>query len=129
MSELISLSPSFPVDLTDAALYQLCKVLNECSADMKIRVACKGGGCSGLMYDLSFDDEKSDDDLEKTWNEARPDGLTYKPTMVVDPHSEPYLRGLTIDYVENPLGQTGFKFIGGAEVKRTCGCGKSFSVG
>ncbi len=82
-----------------------------------LRVAVRGGGCSGFEYALDFDDEERDTDLVYEQN-----GLK----VIVDPISARYLAGTEIDYV---LGMTGagFKF-NNPNAVGTCGCGSSFTV-
>jgi len=82
-----------------------------------IRVAVKGGGCSGLMYDLHFDDhvEPSDQLFEDK-------GIK----IMVDKKSLLYLLGTTLDFSDGLNGK-GFQFIN-PNASRTCGCGESFAV-
>ncbi len=82
-----------------------------------LRVAVRGGGCSGFEYSLDFE------------NEARPNDFVYDQnglTLYVDAVSARYLEGTTIDYVLGMAG-AGFKFIN-PQAKGTCGCGSSFAV-
>ena len=82
-----------------------------------LRVAVRGGGCSGFEYSLDFE------------NEARPNDFVYDQnglTLYVDSVSARYLEGTTIDYVLGMAG-AGFKFIN-PQAKGTCGCGSSFAV-
>jgi iron-sulfur cluster assembly protein len=82
-----------------------------------IRVGVKGGGCSGLMYDLSFDNQLNDDDKEIESNGVK---------VVVDKKSFLYLVGTTLDY-SGGLNGKGFVFVN-PNAERTCGCGESFSL-
>ena len=81
-----------------------------------IRVKVKGGGCGGIMHDLSFDDQISETDESIIF-----DGVK----VVVDQLSFQYLENLVIDYKETIIGG-GFTF-GGPDIKSTCGCGNSVS--
>lgn len=82
-----------------------------------IRVSVKGGGCSGLMYDLGFDAEiKSADQVFED------KGIK----ILVDKKSLLYLLGTTLDFSDGLNGK-GFQFIN-PNASRTCGCGESFSV-
>jgi len=82
-----------------------------------LRVSVKGGGCSGLMYDLSFDEEvKASDEVFED------QGLK----ILVDKKSMLYLLGTTLDFSDGLNGK-GFQFIN-PNASRTCGCGESFSV-
>lgn len=81
-----------------------------------LRVAVRGGGCSGLEYALDFAETSrvGDTILEQ-------DGLK----IFIDMASANYLQGTSIDYVSGLQG-TGFKFEN-PNATRTCGCGHSFS--
>ena len=82
-----------------------------------LRVAVRGGGCSGFEYALDFE------------KEARPNDLIYEQhglTLYVDGVSARYLDGTSIDYVLGSTG-AGFKF-NNPQAKGTCGCGSSFAV-
>lgn len=86
-------------------------------ADPVLRVGVTGGGCSGFEYVLAFEDAPKPGDRV-----VELDGLR----IVVDPASEKFIRGVTIDHVATLRG-TGFKFLNpGAQ--RTCDCGSSFSA-
>ena len=83
----------------------------------KIRVAVKGGGCSGLMYDLLFDTEtKASDEIFED------KGIQ----ILVDKKSLLYLLGTTLDFSDGLNGK-GFQFVN-PNASRTCGCGESFAV-
>jgi len=82
-----------------------------------LRVAVKGGGCSGLMYNLSIDDTAADTDLVIASGDVR---------IVVDKKSKLFLHGLTLDYTTGLNGK-GFVF-SNPNAKATCGCGESFTV-
>ena len=82
-----------------------------------LRVSVKGGGCSGLMYDLGFDADLGERDEIYEDN-----GLK----IVVDKKSLLYLIGTTLDFSDGLNGK-GFQFVN-PNATRTCGCGESFSV-
>lgn len=82
-----------------------------------LRVSVKGGGCSGLMYDLNFDAEIKDTD--EVFEDK---GLK----ILVDKKSMLYLLGTTLDFSDGLNGK-GFQFIN-PNATRTCGCGESFAV-
>jgi iron-sulfur cluster assembly protein len=82
-----------------------------------IRVGVKGGGCSGLSYDLTFDTDLKEDDKVFENNGIR---------VVVDKKSFLYLIGTELDY-SGGLNGKGFIFIN-PNASRTCGCGESFAV-
>jgi iron-sulfur cluster assembly protein len=85
--------------------------------DHNIRVAVKGGGCSGLMYDLLFDDGIKEQDQVFEDNGIK---------ILVDKKSLLYLLGTSLDFSDGLNGK-GFQFIN-PNASRTCGCGESFSV-
>ncbi len=82
-----------------------------------LRLKVVGGGCSGLQYQLMFDNEIGDLDQEQDYHGLR---------VVVDPKSAVYVVGTTIDYVDD-LNHSGFK-IENPNASNTCGCGESFGV-
>jgi len=82
-----------------------------------IRVSVKGGGCSGLMYDLDFD--ANIEDKDEVFEDR---GIK----ILVDKKSLLYLLGTTLDFSDGLNGK-GFQFIN-PNASRTCGCGESFSV-
>ena len=85
--------------------------------DYFIRVGVKGGGCSGLMYQLEFDNAIHDDDQEFEDNGIK---------VVIDRKSVLYLAGTTLDY-SGGLNGKGFVFTN-PNANRTCGRGESFSL-
>lgn len=87
------------------------------SPSHNLRVAVKGGGCSGLMYDLSFDDQVTDKDDVIEDNGVK---------VIVDKKSLFYLLDTTLDFSDGLNGK-GFHFIN-PNATRTCGCGESFAV-
>jgi iron-sulfur cluster assembly protein len=82
-----------------------------------LRVAVRGGGCSGFEYALDFEREQRPTDMVLEY-----DGLK----VYVDPVSARFLAGTTIDYTLGMTG-TGFKFHN-PKATGTCGCGSSFAV-
>jgi len=87
------------------------------SSDFNVRVSVKGGGCSGLMYDLGFDNEIKEGDKIYTDKGIK---------ILVDKKSLLYLLGTTLDYSDGLNGK-GFQFVN-PNAQRTCGCGESFAV-
>ena len=105
------------VVLTAAAREEIGRLLSEQQKPgMGLRLAVKGGGCSGLQYKLEFDSKK-DRDLVIG-------GCGFD--VYVDRKSAVYLRGVTLDY-ERGLSGKGFAFRN-PNVTNRCGCGGSFSV-
>lgn len=82
-----------------------------------VRVGVKSGGCSGLSYDLKFDNQKLDDDKVFEDNDIK---------IIVDKKSFLYLIGTTLEY-SGGLNGSGFVF-NNPNANRTCGCGESFSL-
>ena len=82
-----------------------------------IRVGVKSGGCSGLSYDLKFDNNAAEDDKVFEDNDIK---------IIVDKKSFLYLIGTTLEY-SGGLNGTGFVF-NNPNANRTCGCGESFSL-
>ena len=110
--------PAPVVDLTDAAVVEVKRRLQ--AEDMKghhLRVGVQGGGCSGLMYQLAFDDQVGQ--FDKVFDVR---GVP----IVVDLKSGLYLRGVLIDFVSAMVGG-GFKF-SNPNASKSCGCGTSFSA-
>lgn len=85
--------------------------------DAFVRVSVKGGGCSGLMYNLDFDNKLGDNDKVFEDNGIK---------VVVDKKSMLYLIGTSLEY-EGGLNGKGFSFKN-PNASRTCGCGESFAV-
>jgi iron-sulfur cluster assembly accessory protein len=108
-----------PVVLTAKAA-EMVKITREqegIESSHGLRIAVRGGGCSGFEYALDFENEARENDWIYEQN-----GLT----IYVDAVSARYLEGTTIDYVMGMAG-AGFKFIN-PQAKGTCGCGSSFTV-
>ena len=87
------------------------------SSDYNVRVKVKGGGCSGLIYDLNFDNKISDDDNFFEDNDIK---------IIVDKKSLFYVLGTELDFSDGLNGK-GFQFKN-PNATRTCGCGESFGV-
>lgn len=87
------------------------------AGDGHLRVSVTGGGCSGLMYNLSFDASVKDSDEVFEDNNVK---------ILVDKKSLLYLLGTTLDFSDGLNGK-GFQFIN-PNASRTCGCGESFAV-
>ncbi len=82
-----------------------------------LRMKVVGGGCSGLRYELAFDDQVRDVDAEVEVNGVK---------VILDEKSALYLTGTTLDFVDT-LQESGFK-IENPNANSTCGCGESFSA-
>jgi len=81
-----------------------------------LRVFIQGGGCSGFQYGFTFDEKKDGD------NVVEQGGIT----VLVDPQSATYLKGSTVNYIEDFRG-AGFS-VENPNATGGCGCGKSFSA-
>lgn len=104
--------------VTDAAKKQAIRLMeDEQKEGFFIRVGVQGGGCSGLMYQLTFDNQENDGDMSFENNGVK---------VVVDKKSYLYLVGTTLDF-SGGLNGKGFVFQN-PNADRTCGCGESFSV-
>ncbi|GAA3936889.1 iron-sulfur cluster insertion protein ErpA [Pseudoclavibacter caeni] len=105
------------VRLTDAAAEKVRSLLErEGRDDLRLRVAVQPGGCSGLIYQLYFDERLLDDDLVAEFGPA--------VEVVVDRMSAPYLDGAVIDF-EDSIEKQGFT-IDNPNAQGTCACGDSF---
>ena len=106
------------VSLTPGAAVKIKELMAEDPEEaLVLRVAIQGGGCSGFQYGLGFDSGAVDDDLVTEQHGV---------TVVVDPHSAPYLKGATVDFLSG-LAESGFK-IENPNAQASCGCGHSFTV-
>lgn len=110
---------SDPISITPKAV-QMIKISREqegIDESHGLRVAVRGGGCSGFEYALDFEKEQRPTDFVLEF-----DGLN----VFIDAISARYLSGTEIDYVMGMTG-AGFKF-NNPKAAGTCGCGSSFSV-
>ena len=106
------------ITVTDAARKQAQRLMEDDGKDgYFIRVGVEGGGCSGLMYQLTFDNEDREGDKAFEDNGVK---------VVVDKKSYLYLIGTTLDF-SGGLNGKGFVF-NNPNAGRTCGCGESFSL-
>ncbi len=106
------------VTLTARAAEEIMGLLErQGKADAALRVFVSGGGCSGLNYGMAIDDSVEEGDMVFVSGGVK---------VVVDPLSISYLRGASVDYVEDVMGG-GFK-IDNPNATRSCGCGSSFST-
>ncbi len=106
------------VELTRVAAEKARKLLAASPhPDGALRVAVRNGGCSGMRYELLFDEERKEDDLELEFFGLR---------IWIDPESARFLEDVTIDYSDD-LNDAGFK-IQNPGATETCGCGESFAL-
>ena len=105
------------VILTDTAASKVKALLEqEGRDDLRLRVGVQPGGCSGLIYQLYFDERTLDGDLVEDFGGVE---------VVVDRMSAPYLGGATIDFVDT-IEKQGFT-IDNPNDGSSCACGDSFS--
>jgi len=106
------------IKVTDIAKQKAIELMaEEGKPNAFIRVGVDGGGCSGLMYQLTFDTIINEDDKEIEDNGIK---------VVVNKKSVLYLIGTILDY-SGGLNGKGFIF-NNPNAGRTCGCGESFSL-
>ena len=104
------------VELTDVAVTKVRSLLEaEGRDDLRLRVAVQPGGCSGLIYQLYFDERLLDGDAVRAY-----DGVE----VVVDKTSAPYLDGATVDFADT-IAKQGFT-IDNPNAQSSCSCGDSF---
>ncbi len=108
--------PTHGVNLTDGAAEKVRALLEqEGRTDLRLRVAVQPGGCSGLIYQLYFDERVLDGDAVRDFNGVE---------VIVDRMSTPYLEGSTIDF-EDTIQKQGFS-IDNPNAQGSCACGDSF---
>ena len=106
------------ISVTDAAVKKIKTLISENDSKLEgLRMAVKGGGCSGFQYDLEFAD--CSDELDHIFE-------TKGVKIFVDMKSSLYLNGVILDYQDGLMG-AGFK-IENPNARTTCGCGESFSA-
>lgn len=106
------------ISLTDSATGQIQNLLQEQElSEHALRVFVSGGGCSGLQYGMTLDDQPRDTD-----HRIEHQGIQ----VIIDPLSMDYLMGATIDYEDNLMGG-GFR-IDNPNAIASCGCGNSFQT-
>ena len=106
------------ITITDSAARRIAVLKAQEEAEGAfLRIAVSGGGCSGFQYGLTFDDQRSPDDVVFEHG-----GIT----VVVDDVSLDLLNGAEVDFVEDLMGAS-FQ-IKNPNAASSCGCGNSFSV-
>jgi iron-sulfur cluster assembly accessory protein len=114
-TENIAGEPLLLISETAAERLSKLREEKELGDNYALRVFVAGGGCSGLQYGMTFDDEVREGDAQFNAHGMR---------VLVDPVSTGYLQGATVDYVDTLMGG-GFK-IDNPNAASGCGCGKSF---
>lgn len=107
------------ITVSEKAREKVFKLKQDAQLDdsFRLRASVAGGGCSGLSYQLDFDDEVKPMDQEFEDKGVK---------VVVDMKSFLYLAGTELDFSDGLNGK-GFYF-NNPNATRTCGCGDSFSV-
>jgi iron-sulfur cluster assembly accessory protein len=104
------------INLTEAAAVKVSGLLaQEGRDDLRLRIAVQPGGCSGLRYQLYFDEREIDGDVVSEFGSVQ---------VVTDKMSVPYLAGATIDFVDT-IEKQGFT-IDNPNAGGSCACGDSF---
>jgi iron-sulfur cluster assembly protein len=101
------------ITVSEKARIQIQKLLEEQKLNKEthfLRVGVKGGGCSGMSYELGFDTIVEDNSIK----------------IAIDKKSFLYLFGTELDFTDGLNGK-GFQFIN-PNASRTCGCGESFAI-
>lgn len=107
------------ITISESAAIQVQKLIDNEGMPVNsfVRVGIKGGGCSGLMYEMDFDTEHKEGDQSFEDKGVK---------VVVDKKSFLYLVGTELRY-SGGLNGKGFEFFN-PNANRTCGCGESFSL-
>ncbi|MDT4913585.1 MAG: hypothetical protein QOC66_2713 [Pseudonocardiales bacterium] len=109
-------APAKDVSLTEGAAVKVRALLDqEGRDDLRLRIAVQPGGCSGLQYQLFFDERSLDGDIELN---------IHGVPLVLDRMSAPYLGGATVDFTDT-IEQQGFT-IDNPNAGGGCACGNSF---
>lgn len=104
------------VTLTETAAKKVMDLrLEEGKPEWGLRIRVVGGGCSGMSYELGWEDQAAEGD-----NVVESHGVK----VYVDTQSAPYLAGSEIDFADNSMMGAGFA-IKNPNVKSSCGCGQS----
>ena len=104
------------LQLTEMAATKVRALLDqEGRDDLRLRIAVQPGGCSGLIYQLYFDDRTMDGDAVREFEGVE---------LVVDRMSVPYLAGATVDFADT-IEKQGFQ-IDNPNAQGSCACGDSF---
>jgi iron-sulfur cluster assembly protein len=116
-TDTITPAPKALITATEGAIRELKRLQSlEPPETDGVRLAVKGGGCSGLSYVIAFGKEREGDHV------LEQDGIRF----LMDRKSSIYLKGIVLEYKEG-LNSKGFVFQN-PNASSTCGCGESFSV-
>jgi iron-sulfur cluster insertion protein len=105
------------ITVTENAVAKIQDILlEENNPALKLRVFVQGGGCSGMQYGFTLDEEQNEDDWDLEISGVK---------ILVDSMSGGYLQGAEVDYKEDTYGSS--FTIKNPTAVTTCGCGSSFS--
>ena len=105
------------ITITEFASKKIKELIGEDSEAIGLRVAVKGGGCSGFSYMMVLEPKVAEDDTVVEMNGVK---------VIVDPQSMPLISGSVVDYSDSLQG-AGFQ-IRNPQAVKTCGCSQSFST-
>ena len=103
---------------TQAAIDELTRIATDEGRPFRVRLAMKGGGCSGLTIDMGFAKNPTEDEFDLTFTQ---DGVEF----IIDKKSAFFIQGATLDFGGGLLDR-GFHWEF-PDAKSSCGCGTSFS--
>jgi len=111
-------TPEAAITLTEIAAEKIAEMIGDQpeGEEQALRVAVRGGGCSGFQYALAFDNKSDEDHVFEHRGVA----------VIVDKTSMQFVFGSEVDYVEGLTG-AGFQ-VNNPNVVAACGCGSSFQV-
>ena len=105
------------MQLEESAIARLRELIaEEGNPALKLRVFVQGGGCSGMQYGFTFDEDQNDDDYDFKYEDVN---------VLVDAMSMDYLRDAVIKFNDDAMGAS--FVIDNPQAATTCGCGSSFS--
>jgi iron-sulfur cluster insertion protein len=105
------------IDLQESAVLKLKELIaEEGNPNLKLRIFVQGGGCSGMQYGFTFDEDQNEDDFDLEFNGVG---------LLVDSISAQYLQNAKIKYTEDDMGSS--FAIENPQAQTTCGCGSSFT--
>ena len=118
MSESVIDQPQL-VKMNPGAIAKIKELIaEENNPELKLRMFVSGGGCSGMQYGFTFEEQANEDDFDLVF-----DGIH----LLIDAMSSQYLQGAEVDYTESLQGS---KFnIKNPQAQTTCACGSSFNPG
>ncbi len=117
-SQLFAMENTYMLTLTASARKAINRFVKGADTPVEgLRISVTGGGCSGMQYAMALEEAAKTEDTV-----VEVDGLK----VIIDPHSAPFLKGVTVDFVDSMEG-SGFKFEN-PNASASCGCGNSFTA-